>query len=108
MNHQACLLFEVLDGHEAHVWALNGFADRGGVGRIVLAALARHPVGGDELGRDQPHGVARSVEQPGPMVAPEQASMPTTHGGRLAMSSWSLSRGTFGRTSSALPASLTP
>jgi hypothetical protein len=40
--------------------------------------------------------------------APEQASMPMVHGAKLAITSCSLPRGTLGRTSSGLPASVTP
>ena len=40
--------------------------------------------------------------------APEQASMPMVHGGRLATSAFSLVRGTRGCSNSGLPASFTP
>ncbi len=40
--------------------------------------------------------------------APEQASMPITHGGSWAISSTSMSRATFGLTSTALPLSSMP
>ena len=46
----------------------DGFADGGGIGRIVLAALAAHAVGGDELGGHQFDGVAVLPEQPCPVV----------------------------------------
>jgi len=68
VHHQARLLVEVLDRHKAHVRALDGLADGGGVGRVVLAALAHHAVGRDKLRGDQPHAVAPGQEQPRPVV----------------------------------------
>ena len=57
-----------LDRHKAHVGPGDGFADGGGIGGVVLAALAAHAVGRDELGRHQPDGVAVVPEQPRPVV----------------------------------------
>lgn len=54
--------------HEAHVGSGDGFADGSGIRRVVLAALAAHAVRGDELGGDQPDGVAVLPEQPRPVV----------------------------------------
>ena len=68
MHEQARLLLDVLDGHEAHVGPGDGFADGGGVGRVVLAAPAAHAIGGDELGRHQAHGVAELGELARPVV----------------------------------------
>ena len=42
----------------------HGFADRRGVGRVVLAALAAHPVGRDELGGHQFDAMAVGAKQP--------------------------------------------
>jgi hypothetical protein len=68
VHHQSRLLVQILDRHEAHVRAPNGLADRRGVCRVVLAALATHAVRRDELRRNQSHGVARGLEQPRPVV----------------------------------------
>ena len=87
------------DGDKAHVRSGDGFANRGGVRRVVLAATASHAVGGDKLRRDQLDAVA---------VLSEQASMPMVHGGKLAMSGSSCSRLTLGLTSAAWPFSSTP
>ena len=62
------LLVLFLDRHEAHVRACHGFADGRGVRRIVLAALAGHAVGGDELRRHQLDGVAVRPKLPRPVV----------------------------------------
>jgi hypothetical protein len=58
VHQQLALLLDALDGHETHVRPGDGFADGGGVGGVVLAALAREAVGDHELGRHQAHGVA--------------------------------------------------
>ena len=58
----------VLTGTKRMFGRVHGFADRRGVGGVVLAALAAHAVGRDELGRHQPHGVAVGCEQPRPVV----------------------------------------
>ena len=62
------MLLDALVGHETHLGAGDGFADRCGIGRVVLAAFAREAVGGDELGGHQAHGVAELLEFPGPVV----------------------------------------
>ena len=62
------LLVDILDRHEAHVGPGDGFADGGGIGCIVLAALAAHPVRRHELGRHQLDGVAEAAELSRPMV----------------------------------------
>ena len=38
------------------------------IGRIVLAAFAAHAVGGDELGRHEPHGLAELAKLARPVV----------------------------------------
>ena len=81
VHHQRGLLFEGLDWHEAHVRALDGFADRRGISGVVLAPLAAHAVGRDELRRDQPHRVARRLKQPRPMVR-ARASLHADHARR--------------------------
>ena len=57
------LLMLVLDRHETHVRAGDRFADRGGIGRIILAALAGEAIWCDELGRE-----AVLLEKPRPVV----------------------------------------
>lgn len=68
VDHQLALLLDALGGHEAHVGAGNGFADRLGIGGVVLAAFAREAVGGDELGCHQAHGVAVLLKLACPVV----------------------------------------
>ena len=69
-----------LDRHEAHVGPGNGFTDGGGVGRVVLAALAGEAVGTTNW---VPSGAQcdPSVKLARPVVGTEQASMPMRHGG---------------------------
>jgi len=50
MDHESALLVNGFDGDEAHVGTLDGLADGGGIGGVVLAAFAGESVGGDELG----------------------------------------------------------
>jgi hypothetical protein len=50
------LLIGALDRHEPHRRTLYRFADRLGIGHVVLLAL---DVRFDELRRHQPHGVAQ-------------------------------------------------
>jgi len=57
-----------LHRHETHVGPGDGFADGGGIRCVVLAALAAHAVGGDELGGDEPDGVAVLPEASRPVV----------------------------------------
>ena len=62
-------------------------------GLSMLAALARHALGREQLGRHQPHGVALRLELPCPVVRrPEQASMAITLGGSAAVIAPSLAR----------------
>ena len=51
-----------------HERAGDGFADRGGVCRVVLAALASHAVGSDELRGHQPGGMTMLPELARPVV----------------------------------------
>lgn len=62
------LLIDILDRDEAHVGPGDRFADGGSVGRIVLAALAAHPVRRHKLGGHQFDGVAEATEFPCPVV----------------------------------------
>jgi hypothetical protein len=80
VHQQLALLLKALDRHEAHVGPADGLADGCGIGRIVLAALARETVGDDEPGRHQAHGVTELLKLPCPVVGAEQASMPMRHG----------------------------
>ena len=75
------LLVFFLHRHEAHVGPGDGFADGGGVRRIVLATLAAHAVRGDEFGGDQFHRVPVRAEQPGPVVG-ARAGFHTYQAGR--------------------------
>lgn len=58
MHTQEVLLIDGLDRNEVLVRTAIGFADGGGIGRVVLAALAREAVEDDELVRHLAHGVA--------------------------------------------------
>ena len=84
----------------ARTEALHGFADGGGIGRVVLASLAAHAVGGNELG-----GQAKRRAQ---WWAPEQASMPMVHDGNAATTPLSLARATLGWRITTAPPALTP
>ena len=57
-----------LHRNEAHVGPLHGFADRGGIGRVVLAAPAAHSVRRHELGGHQLDGVAVGCEPASPVM----------------------------------------
>ena len=74
---------------------------------VVLAAFAREAVGGHELRRHQAHGVTELSNSRAQWWAPEQAYMPIRQGGKDAMSSSNLARGTLGPSSAGLPASST-
>jgi hypothetical protein len=68
VHHQLALLFDGLEGYEAHLGPGDSLNDGRRIGGVVLAAFAREAVGGDELGGHQTHGVAESGEFPGPVV----------------------------------------
>ena len=57
------LLVFFLDRDEAHVGPAHGFADRLGIGRVILAALARQAVGRDEFGGHQPTAAPSGVRR---------------------------------------------
>lgn len=57
------LLVLFLEGGKAHLGPGNGLSEGGSVRSIILATLARHAVGGDELGCDQFDAVAVLSEQ---------------------------------------------
>jgi len=61
MPGQDTLLLQALGWHERHIWPGHGFAERSGVGGVVL--LAPFDERPDRLGRDQLHAV--SLEQAG-------------------------------------------
>lgn len=110
VHHQLALLFDGLEGYEAHLGPGDGFTNRCCVCGVVLAAFARKAVGGDELGGHQAHSVAELLEFPGPVVcagARFHTDEARGHGGKAAMSSSSLSRATLGRTRAGLPAAST-
>jgi hypothetical protein len=83
VHHQARLLLDIFERHEPHVRALDGFADRGGVGRVVLAEPTGHAIRGHELRSDQAHGVACGLEQACPVVG-TGAGLHADHAGRQA------------------------
>jgi len=90
MEREDDLLLLFLHRHEAHVGPGDGFADGGGVRRVVLAALAAHAVRGDELGGDEPDGVTLLPEQPCPVVG-AAAGFHTDQAGReLGDQGWQL------------------
>jgi hypothetical protein len=66
MQGQDALLLNVLGWYELHVGPRGGFADRGGIGRVVLLSLLHE--GFDRLGRDQLHVVSESGEHARPMM----------------------------------------
>jgi hypothetical protein len=68
VHHELALLVGALEGHEAHLRAGDGFADSRRVGGVVLAALAREAIGGNELGGHQARGVAELVKFTRPVV----------------------------------------
>ena len=57
-----------LDRDKAHAGTRHGFADGRSIRCIVLAALAAHAIGRDELGCHQPHGMAVLAKRSGPVV----------------------------------------
>ena len=63
VHGQLALLLGRLDRHEAHVRATSGLADGSGIVGVVLASLARHAVGYDEVASDQP-GIQAQYAQP--------------------------------------------
>ncbi|MCY1293676.1 hypothetical protein D9M69_439720 [compost metagenome] len=65
MQRQHGLLLDVLKRHEAHVGARDRFADRLGIGRVVLVGL---DVGLDELWRHQLDGVTKCLQLARPVV----------------------------------------
>ena len=67
MDEQQALLLHGLDGHKTHVRSCHRFANRCGIGRIVLdpAVLA---VWSDKLGSNQAHGMAQLLKLAGPVV----------------------------------------
>ena len=68
MHEQARLLLDAFDRHKTHIGAGHGFADGRSIGGVVLAALAAHAIGHNELGRHQAHDVAELGELSGPVV----------------------------------------
>ena len=68
MQAHHTLLLAGLDRHEAHAWPRRRLADRRGVGGVVLAVLAFHAIGGDEVGRNQPRVQPQRAQLAGPVV----------------------------------------
>ena len=68
MQAEDDLLMHFLDRNEAHVGTRYGFADGGCIGGIVLAALAAHAIGRDELRGHELDAVAILSKQPCPVV----------------------------------------
>ena len=97
-----------LDRDEKHVRARDGLADRGGVRRVVLAALAGHAVGRDELRCHQFDRVAVLPEQPRPVVRAGTGFHADQARRQLRDQRQQIRACTFGLTSTALPLSLTP
>ena len=58
-----------LDRDKAHVGSANGFADGGGVRRVVFAALAGEVVEGNKLRSDEFDCMAVAAEQPCSVVS---------------------------------------
>ena len=83
-------------------------ADRCRVGRVVLAAPPHRRYGATNFGAISRTLWPKAANCRAQWCAPEHASMPIVHGGRVATNSSSFARGTAGRLSSGLPASLTP
>ncbi|MCY1304685.1 hypothetical protein D9M69_377320 [compost metagenome] len=65
MQRQHGLLLNVLKGHESHVWPRDRFADRLGIGRVVLVGL---DVGLHELRCHQLDGVTKGLQLARPVV----------------------------------------
>ena len=86
----------VLTGPKRMLGSLHCFTDRGGIGRVVLAAPAAHSVRRHELRGHQLDGVAVGRKQASPVMEPEQGSMPMVHAGKAATNSLSLARATLG------------
>lgn len=68
VKREGDLLVFFFHRHEAHGGPGDGFADGGGVRRVVLAAPTRHTVRGDEFGGDQLYRVPVLTEQSCPVV----------------------------------------
>jgi len=96
MHHQTGLLLFGLDRHEAHVGALYGFAVGCRISSIVLALLAAHAVGRNELGAISLSVWPLGLELPRPVVGAGACFDAIMHGGSAAISALSLARATLG------------
>lgn len=68
LQAQHTLLIDILDRYESHVGSLHRFADRSGIGRVILSAAAAHAIGGDKLGRHQFWRVAEASKGTRPVM----------------------------------------
>ena len=85
LQAQNDLLVFFLDWAEQHVGTGDGFANRGSIRCIVLAATASHAVRGDEFGRHEFDGVAVLPELPCPvaLLLPFAESSPLPRDGEV-------------------------
>jgi hypothetical protein len=68
MQAKRCLLMFVLQRHETHARSRHCFADRSSIGRVVLAALARHAIRRHKVGRHELDRMAVLLEQACPVM----------------------------------------
>jgi hypothetical protein len=80
MQRLDILVFDLFNGHKAHVRTTHCLTNRRGIIGIVLVALA---VGRDELGTDQTHVMAELPHRARPMVRTLTGFHANTTGGEL-------------------------
>jgi hypothetical protein len=69
MQATRCLLMFVLQRHQTHARARHRFADCSSIRRVVLAALARHAIRRDKIGRHELDRMAVLLEHAGPVMS---------------------------------------